>query len=84
MVVRRTRRSGLHAEHEPGRRGAAVEDLVDRDVDVVEIPLGVLDMGQAAPVELEDLLEVVAGADDRAAQVEACLLYTSPIPRDRS
>ena len=60
-----------HPEHEARRRGAAVEHLLDRVVDVVERALRVLERGQPAAVQLEDLFEVVAGADDRAVDVEA-------------
>ena len=55
-----------HVEDQPRRGCAAVEHLVDRVVDVVERALGVEHLRQPAAVQLEDLLEVVVRADDRA------------------
>src|SRR4051794_22550054 len=67
------RESGLAADAEDGARlrGAAVEDLLDGLVDVVERPLAAEDLRQATAVEVEDLLEVVVRADDGAPDAEA-------------
>src|SRR5689334_14814840 len=64
--VRLTQAAG-DVEDEPRARRAAVEDLLDGLVDVVEGDLGVEDLRQAAAVQREDLLEVVVRADDRPA-----------------
>src|SRR5580693_5865887 len=53
-------------EDHPRRGGAAVEYLANRVVDVVELTLDTLDVGAPAAVQLEDLLEVTVGANDRA------------------
>src|SRR4051794_7173013 len=71
LAAERRRLRAADPEDEPRRRRAAVEDLLDRRVDVVERALFVLEPREPAPVQLEDLFQVMARADDRAVDVEA-------------